>query len=98
MENVMVDLVKALRERLAIVRDEKSRRDPEKHLVRLQAVSEKIDKLEAALPRPIHPQLAHYLKRHSYDKALEFLEGRAIDLNRPRGSASCAPKRFGGGA
>ena len=70
----MVDLVKALRERLAIVRDEKSSRDPEKHLARLQAVSEKIDKLAAALPRPTDPQLAHYLQRKSYDKALEFLE------------------------
>jgi hypothetical protein len=40
----------------------------------LSAVSEKIDKLQAALPRPINPQLAHYLQRRSYDKALEFLE------------------------
>jgi hypothetical protein len=41
---------------------------------RLSAVSEKIGKLQAALPRPIDPQLAHYLQRRSYDKALEFLE------------------------
>jgi hypothetical protein len=38
------------------------------------SISEKIDKLQAALPRPIDPQLAHYLQRRSYDKALEFLE------------------------
>ena len=75
MENVIVDLTKALRERLAIVRDEQSRHDPEKHLARLQTVSEKIDRLQAALPPPVDAQLAHYLKRHSYDKALEFLEG-----------------------
>jgi len=75
MENVIVDLTKALRERLAIVRDEQSRHDPEKHLARLQTVSEKIDRLQAALPRPVDAQLAHYLKRHSYDKALELLEG-----------------------
>ena len=70
----VVDLREALRERLAIIHDEESRRDPETHMARLSAVSEKIDKLEAALPRPIDPQLAHYLKRRSYDKALEFLE------------------------
>jgi hypothetical protein len=63
-----------LRERLAIVGDETSRRDPEAHTVRLREVSEKIEKLEAALPRPINPQLAHFLQRKSYDKALEFLE------------------------
>jgi hypothetical protein len=74
MENAIANLVQALRERLAIIHDERSRRDPAKHLPRLQAVSEKIDRLEAALPRPVDAQLAHYLKRHSYDKALEFLE------------------------
>jgi hypothetical protein len=74
MENAIVDLVEALRERLAIIHDEQSRRDPKKHLARLQAVSEKIHSLQAALPRPVDAQLAHYLKRHSYDKALEFLE------------------------
>ncbi len=70
----VVDLREALRERLTIIHDEESRRDPETHMTRLSAVSEKINKLEAALPRPIDPQLAHYLKRRSYDKALEFLE------------------------
>ena len=43
---------------------------------RLSAVSAKIDNLQAALPRPIDPQLAHYFQRRSYDKALEFLEQR----------------------
>jgi len=76
MENATADLKEALRERVAIIRDEQSRRDEEKHMVRLRAISEKIDKLQAALPRPIDPQLAHYLQRRSYDKALEFLEGR----------------------
>ena len=70
----VVDLREALRERLAIIVDEESRRDEEKHTERLRVVSEKIDKLAAALPRPIDPQLAHYLQRRSYDKALEFLE------------------------
>ena len=76
MENVIVDLIAALRERLAIIGDEASRRDEEKHIARLQAASEKIDKLQAELPRPLDPQLAHYLQRKSYDKALELLEGR----------------------
>jgi hypothetical protein len=74
MDNALVDLRDALRERLAIIRDEESRRDEEAHMLRLSAVSEKIDKLSAALPPPLDPQLAHYLKRRSYDKALEFLE------------------------
>jgi len=77
MENAIVDLKEALRERLTIIHDEESRRDEEKHTERLRAVSEKIDKLEAALPHPIDPRLAHYLQRRSYDKALELLEGRA---------------------
>jgi hypothetical protein len=74
MNTAVVDLAVALRERLAIVGDETSRRDPEAHTARLREVSEKIEKLEAALPRPINPQLAHFLQRKSYDKALEFLE------------------------
>lgn len=74
MEKAVTDLKEALRERLAIVRDEESRRDADAHIARLRTVSEKIDKLQAALPRPLDPQLAHYLQRKSYDKALEFLE------------------------
>ena len=74
MNQAIVDLAAALRERLTIIGDESSRRDPEAHSVRLRLVSEKIEKLEAALPRPINPQLAHFLQRKSYDKALEFLE------------------------
>jgi len=76
MENVIVDLRNALRERLAIIDDENSRRNQTAHLARLQKVSEKIENLERALPRPIDPQLEHYLKRKSYDKALEFLENK----------------------
>jgi hypothetical protein len=74
--NALLSLRDALRERLAIIRDEESRRDEEKHIARLKAVSEKIEKLQAALPQPVDPRLAHYLQRRSYDKALEFLEGR----------------------
>jgi hypothetical protein len=74
MEIAVSDLAQALRERLAIIQDEESRRDELAHMARLQAISERIDELASALPRPIDPQLAHYLQRHSYDKALEFLE------------------------
>ena len=76
MQKEIVDLTAALRERLAIIRDENSRCDPEAHIERLRAVSEKIDSLAAALPKPVDPQLAHFLQRKSYDKALEFLEER----------------------
>lgn len=75
--NPTSELAAALRERLAIIGDETSRRDPEKHMARLRENSEKIDNLAAALPKPIDPQLAHFLQRKSYDKALEFLVGTA---------------------
>lgn len=74
--NVLAGLREALRERLAVIRDEQSRRDETKHIARLRAVSEKIDRLQAVLPQPVDPRLAHYLQRGSYDKALEFLEGK----------------------
>jgi hypothetical protein len=72
--NPTSELAVALRERLAIIGDEETRHDPEKHTARLRAVSEKIDDLAATLPKPVDPQLAHFLQRKSYDKALEFLE------------------------
>ena len=70
------ELVEALRERLKIISDESSRRDPDPHVKRLRQISERIETLAAALPQPIPPRLAHFLDRRSYDKALEFLEGR----------------------
>jgi hypothetical protein len=70
------ELVEALRERLKIISDEASQRDPEQHVRRLREISERIETLAAALPRPSPPRLAHFLDRRSYDKALEFLEGR----------------------
>lgn len=69
------DLAAALRERRALIADEISRRDPEQHLARLKAVSEKIGALQGQLPQPLDPQLAHFLARCSYDKALALLEG-----------------------
>jgi hypothetical protein len=67
------ELAEALRERLTIISDEDSRRDPDQHIKRLRGVSERIETLAAALPQPIPRRLAHFLDRHSYDKALEFL-------------------------
>ena len=74
MESALADLAQALRARLAVILDEESRRDEAKHIARLRAVSEKIDRLQQSLPQPIDPRLKHYLERKSYDKALEYLE------------------------
>jgi hypothetical protein len=74
MEKVIVDLIAALRERLALIADEQSRRHPARHMERLRGVSKKIDNAQAALPHPIDPRLAHFLERRSYEKALELLE------------------------
>jgi hypothetical protein len=74
MESALADLAQALRERLAVIGDEASRRDHAKHIDRLRAVSEKIDRLRESLPPSTNPRLKHYLDRKSYDKALEFLQ------------------------
>ncbi len=74
MKNEVAGLRDALRERLAVIRDQESRRDQTKHIARLRAVSEKIDRLHRALSPSIDPRLKHYLERKSYDKALEYLE------------------------
>ena len=78
MESVLADLEQALRERLAIIQDEESRRDGAKHVDRLRTVSEKIDRLQESLPPSIDPRLKHYLDRKSYDKALQYLEGASV--------------------
>lgn len=71
------ELAAALRERLKIISDEASRRDPDQHVKRLREISERIESLAAALPQPIPLRLVHFLDRRSYDKALEFLEAQA---------------------
>jgi hypothetical protein len=73
MEKILSDLAAALRERLTIIADQDSRREPDRHTERLQAVSERIEQLEQQLPRTIDPQLRHFLQRRSYSKALELL-------------------------
>ena len=74
MDTSLTDLAEALRERLAIINDEESRRDLDHHTDRLREVSEKIERLEQSLPPKIDPQLRHFLQRRSYTKALELLE------------------------
>ncbi|HEU4772435.1 MAG TPA: hypothetical protein VFS68_09775 [Candidatus Udaeobacter sp.] len=76
MESALADLAQALRERLAVIRDEDSRRDQAKHIARLRAISEKIDRLQESLPPSTDSRLRHYLDRKSYDKALEYLEAQ----------------------
>jgi len=84
MEKPLADLAQILRERLAVIRDEQSRRDEEKHIARLKAISEQIADLQTHLPKPIDPRLAHYLERKSYEKALDFLEGMITSNTTPR--------------
>jgi hypothetical protein len=69
------ELAHALRERLTIIADrELYARDPATHLHRLQSASTRIIEIQGQLPAPLDPQLAHYLQRCSYDKALAWLE------------------------
>lgn len=74
MDDSLTALTAALRERLAIIGDEQSRTDPDRHTERLRKVSEKIERLEQSLPSKIDPELRHFLQRRSYSKALELLE------------------------
>ncbi len=70
------ELAAALRERTTVISDrELYARDPAGHLEKLRAASERITSLQARLPTPVDAQLAHFLERCSYDKALAFLEG-----------------------
>ena len=73
MDAPLSELADALRERLEIIGDEESRRDPERHTQRLRCVSERIEGLEKSLPPKTDPQLRHFLQRRSYTKALELL-------------------------
>ena len=74
------ELAEVLRERLKIISDERSRRNPEQHVKRLREISGRIETLAAALPQPIPPRLAHFLDRRSYHKALEFLCSGGLPL------------------
>jgi len=68
-------LASALRERLDVIADRQAfAKDAAAHMESLKQVSERIATLQGQLPHPVDPQLAHFLQRCSYDKALAFLE------------------------
>lgn len=69
------ELAEALRTRVTVIGDrEFYARDPAGHLAQLSSVSAQILQLQQCLPAPVNPQLDHFLKRCSYDKALAFIE------------------------
>lgn len=77
MNAVYADLAQALRDRVAVIADrELYQRDPAGHLEQLKAVSERIDTLAKGLPRPLPSELAHYLERASFAKALAWIEAQ----------------------
>ena len=69
-------LAAALQERLNVIADHALRdHDPATHLKKLQEASEALEECAARLPQSeIDPRLRHYLERHSYDKALAWIE------------------------
>lgn len=48
----------------------------------LQPVFQRLDRLTEELPRGSDPDLLHYLRKKSYDKARLFLEGREAENER----------------
>lgn len=80
MKQYYAELTSALRDRIAVVEDQRLRQeDPAAQLQRLQEASERIDRLRTKLPADAHPMLAHYLERMSLTKALQFLEEHHLD-------------------
>lgn len=76
-ESLFQKLSDALRERVVVIANHELReRDPAAHLEQLKAVSEQIARLQDQLPPETDPQLRHFLKGCSYQKALAFLEAR----------------------
>jgi hypothetical protein len=74
---IFAELAAALRERITVIADrELYARDPGLHLEKLRAASERITSLQNQISAPVDPQLAHYLAKCSYDKALAHLEDR----------------------
>ena len=72
------DLAIALRHRLAVIADnELYEHDPAGHMEELKRVSERITTLQKELPS-VEPELAHFLARCSYAKALAFLEQKSV--------------------
>ncbi|MGV3532423.1 MAG: hypothetical protein ACO1QR_08640 [Chthoniobacteraceae bacterium] len=57
-------------------------RDPQSHLAALQRASEEITKLQQTLTPPVPAQLAHFLDRCSYDKALAYIKEMNLDCSK----------------
>ena len=84
MMETLEELAAAVREREEIIADEASRRDPERHMVRLREISERLEEIERRLPAKIDPQLRHFLERRSYSKALELLSANTTQRSTAR--------------
>jgi hypothetical protein len=70
-----LELAEALKNRLEVISNQELRKtNPEEHLQQIKTASLQIMALHAKLPVDAHPQLAHYLERCSYDKALAHVE------------------------
>ena len=69
-------LEELLKRRLEVIADEDMRQnDPDAQLEQLKEVSEKIMALHGKMKETgIHPQLDHFLKNASFDKALSFVQ------------------------
>ncbi len=74
--SLLKKLALTLRQRLQVIADSDLRhRNPEEHLEQLKEASGAIEEAIGALSKTvIDPRLRHYLERHSYDKALCWLE------------------------
>ncbi len=74
-----VSLLRSLKNRLAVVADRALyERDPQAHLAALQAASASLDQTVTDCRPKIPPDLAHYLDRQSYQKAIDWLENPSI--------------------
>lgn len=72
-------LAAALELRLNIIADRDwATRDSVGHLEALKEISMKLDSFSAALPRPLPGDLAHFLERRSFDKALDWIKSRNV--------------------
>lgn len=75
MNRELVELRKALQERLSVIADHELRaRDPDVHLERLKAAASRLDAVIARVRPDCDAQLRHFLDRQSYLKALAWLD------------------------
>lgn len=73
-------LAEALRARLSVIADTRLRdENPALHLEKLRDVSTRILQIQSQLPDNASPQLAHFLERCSYDKALAHITNDSVE-------------------